>query len=184
MAIVQGGEIPAPVGGTGFVEHSGNTLANWFNLDYAEQLRWKRQEQSAQLAFARESAFNASEAQKNRDWQERLANTSYQRVVEDLKKAGLNPVLAYGQGGASTPTGSQASAGGSRSGYNANSQTGLGQFLTSIAQIVAGLYTAGASNATKLASANIYANSRNRESTLQYMYDKNGRVSTRYKFYD
>lgn len=150
MAIVQGGEIPQPVGGETPLSNLGYTFANWLNTDDAEQLRWRRAEQSAQLAFARESAFNAGEAQKSRDWQERMSNTSYQRAVEDLKRAGLNPVLAYSQGGATTPTGSQASAGGSRSGYSPRGGGELIQFISSMAQIVAGLYTAGASNATKL----------------------------------
>jgi hypothetical protein len=53
--------------------------------------------------------FNAELAQQNRSFQENMANTSFQRRVEDLKAAGLSPMLAYSQGGAAVPTGSQAS---------------------------------------------------------------------------
>lgn len=58
-----------------------------------------------------QQAYNSAEAQKNRDWQEHMSNTAYQRAVQDMKKAGINPILAYQQGGASTPGGSAASAG-------------------------------------------------------------------------
>ena len=53
--------------------------------------------------------FNSAQAVANRDFQERMSNTSYQRAVKDMSAAGLNPMLAYSQGGASTPGGGQAS---------------------------------------------------------------------------
>ena len=46
-------------------------------------------------------------AQKQMDFQERMSNTAYERAMADMRKSGLNPMLANQKGGASTPSGAQ-----------------------------------------------------------------------------
>lgn len=73
----------------------------------SEQARLNREFQ--QTSADKAMAFTANENQINREFQERMSNSAYQRAVEDMRKAGLSPLLAYSQGGASSPAGSSGS---------------------------------------------------------------------------
>lgn len=79
-------------------------------------------------------AFNASEAQKAFNREKEFYSQRYQLQVEDLKKAGLNPALAYNLGAgvlssptaSSTPASSFAGSGGSA--YSQSSGRGFSDF--------------------------------------------------------
>lgn len=84
--------------------YAGAGGANAMNL----QISREAQDFNAQQA-AINRQFQAEQAQHQMNVQEDWSNTSYQRAVGDLQKAGLNPMLAYQHGGASTPSGASGS---------------------------------------------------------------------------
>ena len=68
---------------------------------------------NAQTAANQASAnlSNERSAIRRMNFQERMSNTAYQRAMDDMRKANLNPMLAYMQGGASSPSGAGSTAG-------------------------------------------------------------------------
>ena len=90
----------------GMVFSSGNSADNFNDI----QRQIAEEANKANAASAREAMdFEAREAQKNRAFQKEMQDTYYERAVASMRKAGINPVVAYSMlGGASGLSGSTA----------------------------------------------------------------------------
>jgi len=113
----------------------GGQIQEWFGTQnpYSAEGQQRTENQRAR-------DFSAEQAEIQRDFEERMSNTSFQRGMTDMQAAGLNPILAYGQGGASTPSGAAANGAGTAHTADSNPISQIGR----IAQIVLGGVSAGA----------------------------------------
>lgn len=110
--------------------------------------------QSWQMA-QQQMQFSREEAQRQMDFQERMSSTAYQRSMADMKAAGLNPILAYKQGGASSPGGAMGSSAGASF---ENTMEGIGEGAKSAGQLarnIADLQQIKADTASKESSADL-----------------------------
>ncbi|WGL31081.1 DNA pilot protein [Dipodfec virus UOA04_Rod_708] len=126
-------------------------------LEYERNSAEAQKDRDFQSAEAQKDRdFNASEAEKTRLHNEHLRDTAYQSAVADMQKAGINPILAFSQGGADSPASSPAS---HSSGYGSRGSSGSarmssGQYgssnvlktiLTGVTMVMAGLVMKGGS---------------------------------------
>lgn len=108
----------------GLFESQGNTIAENREYNSAEAIKQR--------------SWASRENQLQRDWYTEMSNTAYTRSMQDLKNAGLNPILAYSNGGAavSSTTTTPGSAGSSQ-GVGGDSFSSILNSLANVASAVA-----------------------------------------------
>lgn len=138
--------------------------ANQFTAEQNQKaMDFSAQQAALDRAFQQSSSdkamqFTADQAALTRQWETQMSNTAYSRAMADLKKAGVNPLLAVTAGQSSTPTVGVASgfssAGATASGY---SGSGLKANASSIVQSIVSMINTQSTNSAKIASSAISA---------------------------
>ncbi|QGH73506.1 MAG: putative minor capsid protein [Microviridae sp. ctOsc38] len=115
--------------GAAALQYQGVQATNAANIQMAADAN--RLEKQLQL---RGQKFNAAQALMQRQFEERLSNTAYQRGTADMRAAGINPMVAFMKGGASTPGGASASSPGA-SAHKATVENAMGAAVGTAVQV-------------------------------------------------
>lgn len=97
--------------GGGLMSAGGAAAAN-----AQQQAQFQQQVRIQQEQFERSNSIHQFEYANTQAFQERMANTAYQRATADMRAAGINPMLAYMKGGADSPAGASPAGAGSGAG--------------------------------------------------------------------
>lgn len=100
---------------------SGNPIGGEFGANFWDPL---------DLSGTTARKYQASQAEEERAWQEKMSNTAHQREMADLKAAGVNPIMTVNGGqGATSGTGASAS------GDTSNGAEQIASLLNAFSQI-------------------------------------------------
>lgn len=127
-------------------------FGDWFNKGNIEKEDFARNEQAKDNDLIRqmrllglEQEFNANEAKKAYERSREARQTQYQDMVQSLKAAGLNPILAYSNNAMASAPSASSSGGYSSSGYRSRGSSGSEgsalSFVLGLAKMVAGAIT-------------------------------------------
>lgn len=117
---------------------------------------YEREKEASAEAFQREADYNAKEAEKQRQYEQYLSDTAFQRKVADYVNAGFSPLAALeGSVGAVVPSGQAASASSRAASASAGNRgsNSFGSLLGALVAAIAMVASKGLSSVAKGSSA-------------------------------
>ena len=129
------GNVPTPVG-----DADRSLVGELLNPNAISAEDWARQQQADMLAFERNAGLTREQNVLDRDLTRELAQNSYQWAVQDMKKSGINPVMALGAAGGANPVAQSSSYGTPGTGAGGQGTSNAGPSLLGfIGKIASGL---------------------------------------------